>query len=415
MASECEDPDWELNTALLNMERDQEDFDVAASFFSRVHTRGAKRTVRKKKREVNKSQWDSDALTVYSDLKEENRSRPSNSCSSDYSDPDNEVQRLPRTRHNQSHRKRNFVGDIPFSAHVARPVSKKEWENDKSGNGWTAYQKEWDNLRNRKVWQNYTVREWSEVAAEARNTGVVVHFGYLFGMMVEKNYELREIDPTDKRIKMKYRVVFRGNDVKDQNYDVALFQDMGSSASTMDASRSADMFGCIKGHVTEQADAEQAYIQAKFPEGVTPTWVVLPETEWLPEWKGQFRRPVVLLEKALYGHPHAGAHWDNHSDAALQELEFEPCGENWPSVYYHRRLKLLLVRYVDDLKLSGSPDSVAEGWRLIRTRKEIGDNEPLGLFLGCKHEPIKVTLNDGHIATGMSYNSEAFLLDCVSL
>ena len=45
----------------------------------------------------------------------------------------------------------------------------------------------------------------------------------------------------------------------------------------------------------------------------------------------------------------------------------------------------------------------------------MGDNEPLGLFLGCKHEPIKVTLNDGHIATGVSYNSEAFLLDCVSL
>ena len=30
--SEYDDPDWEPNTALLNMERDQEDLDVAASF-----------------------------------------------------------------------------------------------------------------------------------------------------------------------------------------------------------------------------------------------------------------------------------------------------------------------------------------------------------------------------------------------
>ena len=42
-----------------------------------------------------------------------------------------------------------------------------------------------------------------------------------------------EIPPNDPRIKYKYRVVFRGNDVRDQNFDVALFQDMGSSASTM--------------------------------------------------------------------------------------------------------------------------------------------------------------------------------------
>ena len=71
--SDNDDPDWEPNTALLNMERDQEDLDVAASFYSRVHTRGAKRTVRKKKRDTSKSQRDSDALAVYAELKEETR------------------------------------------------------------------------------------------------------------------------------------------------------------------------------------------------------------------------------------------------------------------------------------------------------------------------------------------------------
>ena len=75
----------------------------------------------------------------------------------------------------------------------------------------------------------------------------------------------------------------------------------------------------------------------------------------------------------------------------------------------------MLVRYVDDLKMSGTPENIAKGWVLIRTKIDIGDPEVLGLFLGCKHEPIKVTLNNGVIANGVSYNSEAFLLDCVSL
>ena len=63
--------------------------------------------------------------------------------------------------------------------------------------------------------------------------------------MVEKNSELKETNPNDPRAKYKYRVVFRGNDVKDQNFDVALFQDIGSSTFTMDASRSCDMYGCL--------------------------------------------------------------------------------------------------------------------------------------------------------------------------
>ena len=164
------------------------------------------------------------------------------------------------------------------------------------------------------------MREWSDVAREARDSSQEVHFGYLFGIMVEKNSELREVDPNDPRIKYKYRVVFRGNDVRDQNFDVALFQDMGSSASTMDASRCCDAYGCMGDHITEQADAEQAYIQAVFPPDVPKTWVCLPEDEWEPSWRGKFKRPVVLLEKALYGHPHAGAHWDNHADEKITSL-----------------------------------------------------------------------------------------------
>ena len=60
----------------------------------------------------------------------------------------------------------------------------------------------------------------------------------------------------------KGRVVFGGNDVWTQNRDIAIFQELASQPATLEASCAADAYGCIEGHTIEQADAEQAYVQA---------------------------------------------------------------------------------------------------------------------------------------------------------
>ena len=53
------------------------------------------------------------------------------------------------------------------------------------------------------------------------------------------------------------------------------------------------------------ADAIQAYIQARLTG--PPCWVELPEDAWPDDVDiRKFRRPVVRLVKALYGHPDAG-------------------------------------------------------------------------------------------------------------
>ena len=39
----------------------------------------------------------------------------------------------------------------------------------------------------------------------------------------------------------------------------------------------------------------------------------------------------------------------------FKKLVFKPIGEEWPSMYFHDEPKLLLVIYVDDLKLAGPP------------------------------------------------------------
>ena len=104
---------------------------------------------------------------------------------------------------------------------------------------------------------------------QARRTGKTVHMGRIFGFMVEKNYESAE------HRKFKYRVVFQGNNVIDQDWGAALFQDLGSSPASMEASKAVDFYGCMDGHAIQQADAEQAYIQADLKG--KETWILLPE------------------------------------------------------------------------------------------------------------------------------------------
>lgn len=84
------------------------------------------------------------------------------------------------------------------------------------------------------------------------------------------------------RKKCKYRVVFQGNRVVDHNMDEAQFQDMGSAPATIEASRMCIMKGLFAGKSVGQADAMQAYIQAKL--GGAETWVEIPEEGWPPEW-----------------------------------------------------------------------------------------------------------------------------------
>ena len=134
-----------------------------------------------------------------------------------------------------------------------------------------AYWKEWENLEAKKVWRWETLTEWDTVAGEAKGNGDEIHFGYLFGIMVEKGSELPD---DDKRKKFKYRVVYQGNNVIDENWDHAIFQHLGSSPASMEAGKMVDAFGLLPGHDLQQADACQAYIQAEL-EG-EETWVHLP-------------------------------------------------------------------------------------------------------------------------------------------
>ena len=187
---------------------------------------------------------------------------------------------------------------LPFSACVARPVSKKEISETEKAQA--AMNAEWDKLANKKhpeldhvgCWDLSKVRSRRDVMAEARKSGTTVYFGTVFGICVEKGSELK---PGDKQRKFKGRY--------DQNWDAAMFQELGSSLAAMEAGKSADFWGLIPGHICQQSDAEQAYTQALL-RGIA-TWVSLPRERWPASWAG-LHDPVVPLHIALYGHPDAG-------------------------------------------------------------------------------------------------------------
>jgi hypothetical protein len=87
-------------------------------------------------------------------------------------------------------------------------------------------------------------------------------------------------------------------------------------------------------------------------------------------------------------------------------------GVTWPSTYFHPELKLFLVIYVDDFKLSGPKHNLEKGWKLLMTDIQIDPPQPVGLFLGCVHEMGKFKLPSGKVATSMTYNMENFLIQC---
>ena len=321
------------------------------------------------------------------------------------------VPEMPR-RAKRHQRHRSNTQRATYNACVARPVSSKETQSNPKA--LLAKQAEWDRLRavprpdgGLGVWDETLVTEWRTVKRKALQEGRKIHIGRVFDIIVEKNSELVESDP--KR-KFKGRAVFGGNDVHDEVGNWAIFQDLGSCPATMEAARAADAYGCMPGHSAEQCDAEQAYTQAVLVG--TETWVRLPRDQWPASWSAM-HDPVVPLRLALYGHPDSGGHWERHCERHLKEAGYEPV-PNWRSTFWHPRLRLYLVVYVDDFKLSGPTENLQEGWALIRRNIKTDDPHPPDLFLGCRHNVFERTLPDtGVKVRGIEYDMSDFLRSCV--
>ena len=310
---------------------------------------------------------------------------------------------------NENEHREKIVGQqLPFPAAVSRPVSRKEMLDNPDA--MKKMRDEWNGLTEQGTFEFGTVKnpmiyEYDAIRNEAKVNDEEIHFGRVHGIMVEKHWQLPKDDP---RRKFKGRAVLLGNKVTNQNIEAAFFQDLGNSPATFEAARWADLYGLLPKHSVMLADAIRAYIQAdlKGPR----FFVELPPEAW-PSWvKLQgYRRPVVRLRKALYGHPDSGTMWEQHCDKAVKEVGFVAVGPEWPSTYYHKEMELLLVVYVDDLKMAGPITNMKKGWDMLRSRLDLEPETELGLYLGCQLVRGETKLKDGTKVSTITYDMESFL------
>ena len=269
--------------------------------------------------------------------------------------------------------------------------------------------KEWLGQRAAGVYGFSAVGEYDDVVAEAKKSGKEVGQRSSHGKdswnLCGKNYLLPKGHPNRK---FKGRGVLLGNQVKNPFWEAAFLQDLRNSPATFEASRWADFYGCLPGNDVKLADAIQAYIQAILIG--PPCWVELPEDAWPDDVDfRKFRRPVFRLIKALYGHPDSGTMWEQHCDRNVKELSFVPVGEEWPSMYFHKELQLLLVIYVHDLKMAGPKQNLGKGWEMLRSKLNIEPETDLGLYVGCLLSKGTSKLHDGTSVSTMTYDMEGLL------
>ncbi len=297
---------------------------------------------------------------------------------------DDELPTMPRQAAKaQSHRPLLDPTDLPFPAMVTRLVSRSEAQsNPKAAE---ALRKEFAGL-SAKCWDEKKRRSKADVMAEAKRTGVEVQFSAVHGIVGEKGSELPEGDP---RRKHKGRRVLLGNRVFNQDLATATFSDLGKAPTLLEGARLTDAYGCIPGHSIQQADAVQAYIQA--PMRGPKCWVTLPrEAVQNPSFYYQVQSPVVELIVALCGHPDSPTFWEMHCSEQVKKAGFEALGPEWPSVFFHPQLRLLLSIYVDDFKLAGPIGNLDGGWELLRKLIEMEDPGPVGLYLGCQQRLMTI-------------------------
>ena len=151
------------------------------------------------------------------------------------------------------------------------------------------------------TWDESKVMEAKDVRDQANTKpGQTAHFARIAELLYMKGGELPEGHPDRK---LKARDVFLGDNVRDEYFNYAIFDEVGSSPSSIEAGRAVDAFSVFPGYTQEQSDAVSAYTQS-FLKGIM-TWVSLPRERWPASWKGM-HNPVCPLVLNLYGHPQAG-------------------------------------------------------------------------------------------------------------
>jgi hypothetical protein len=172
---------------------------------------------------------------------------------------------------------------------------------------------EWHKLAvTQKAWDLFSVMEKDDVIQNATDKKKKVYFGSLMDSCHEKHSELEA-----HLRKYKGRVVFRGDQVRDETGFYAVFSEQGTSASHQSGAKFVDAIARMPGCSGGDSDAVGAYTQCPLSDaaflledsGDLETWISLPPSRRPAHWS-KYRNPVCRLTLNLYGHPLAGLLWE---------------------------------------------------------------------------------------------------------
>ena len=293
------------------------------------------------------------------------------------------------------------VKEVKVQGLVHRLLYRKEWIGQVSAIECVRGEK--DGLVTAGTWIEAQIQSKADVLAWSRRTSNFVHFGSLMVIVSVKGAEL-----SPDSWKLKARIVFRGDNIRDEYGMSAVFDELySSSPSSLEGLNTTIAFGLLESHGVSVSDAIKAYVQSEL-KSPTHTYVMLPP-ELVPDDKKHIKDPCARLYKALYGHPLSSASWALHLDSILKGLggqEFP----NLPSVYFFPHLSLVLGVCVDDLTLSG-PAIHHEGfWSSLSKQVDLEPFTPLGRVLGRSH---RFVLHKGIEA--LALEAEDFASQCVDL
>ena len=106
-----------------------------------------------------------------------------------------------------------------------------------------AIKAEADGLVKAGAWDLGSVREKDDVRAEAKKSGVSVHFGQLMTIASIKFYELAQ-----HLQKMKGRIVYRGDCAKDEHGVAAVYQELGANPTSVQGLNACLVYGSLPGN-----------------------------------------------------------------------------------------------------------------------------------------------------------------------